>query len=110
MKVKILIFITLLSVSSASSAAMVWTDGAAFGPGKEVDAVYPQFASKWLIFRTTDGKYYSYRWGESEQMTENAKAIMSLLLTAISTKKRVSFYYDDSINSYTPISLINIHD
>jgi len=77
--------------------------------GEVVNAVSLQFLQSRVIFRTEAGPAYSYRW-EGEQMTENAKAVVSLLLTAISTKKRVTFYYDDAVTDYAPFTLINIID
>ena len=101
-------------LSSVANADMGWTDNDPYkiGGGKEVVLVYPQFINKWVIFRTADDALYYYAWDStSVQMTENAKGIMSILLTAISTKKKVSFYYDKAdASKYKAVTLVNIHN
>jgi hypothetical protein len=113
MKLKIFLFTALCFTSQICSANLVWTDnGNPWGAGKTITLVYPQFDQKRIVFRTSDSSniFYSYNWGDSIQMTENAKSVMSLLLTALATKKKVSFFYDDAITAYSPVTAINIHD
>lgn len=109
MKLKLLFFAVFAALSFNSHAAMVWTDGHAWGEGVEVADVYLQFEQRRVVFKTNSGAFYSYYWGESEQMTANSQAVYSMLLTALSAKKKVSVYYDDAERT-RPFTLINIHN
>jgi hypothetical protein len=112
--IKALVLISILTIvtSTNASAAYKWTDGGnAYGPGIGVNLVYPEWNNHWVIFRTTDGKFYYYPWDStSAEMTGNAKVVLSMLLAAMTSGQNVSFYYDDAApGSYISISHVNVH-
>lgn len=109
MKYKSMLLLVLTALSFNSFAGMVWTDNDAWGQGVDVADVYLQFQQKRIVFKTSSGTSYSYYWGDTEQMTTNSQTVYSMLLTALSARKNVSVYFDDS-ESTRPFTLINIHD
>lgn len=106
-----ILFLAILFCSSAN-AAWTWTDaGDPYGTGLKVSIVYPDFAGKSVIFKCADGRFFRYYWDSAQtEMTANAKAVYSLLLTALVSEKNVSIYYDDAGGGYLPVQQINVHN
>jgi hypothetical protein len=109
MKFKNMLLSLMLSMSTLSSA-LVWTDGDGYGTGVGVEMVYTQFDQNRVVFKASTGKFYSYNWSNtrspSAQITPNAQAVVSLLMVAMTTGKKVSIYYDETDSSYPAFTLI----
>ena len=100
----------LCLVGTNVNAAMVWTDNNPWGAGLNVDLVYPSFAERAVMFKA-DGMLYQYKWDANQsEMTPNAQAVYSMLLTAFTTGQRVSIYYNDAESGQINFTLINLHN
>lgn len=102
--------IVLLLLVSSLSHADEWTPGGWKSGGVTVEAVYLNFIDAQVTFVAGDGNYYHFPWGaNNSEMTANAKAVHSQLLTAFATKKKVSVYYTPSNTANINYSVINLH-
>ena len=108
--IKNVILITcVLSFSNAAFAAPQWTGSNVWGTGVGVEAIYPQFGTKQLIFKASDGQFYYYQWASTAlEMPGDVKAMMSILLTAFSTGKNVNVYADPAVTSNGRINFLLI--
>jgi hypothetical protein len=104
--------LVLLCASISASATTVWTDNNAWGPGHKVTIVYPMFAEKAVMFKIEGSPHlYQYKWDQSQsEITPNAQVVYSTLMTAFTTKRKISFYYNSAESGQVNIYHINIHD
>jgi len=95
-----------------ANAAMTWTDaGDPYGAGLRVLLVYPDLPGKSLIFKCADEKFYRWFWDQTQtEMTSNAKSIFALLLTAMTSEKSVSLYYNNAESVYITVQQLNVHN
>jgi hypothetical protein len=112
MKARVAIALAALFFGMNANAAMTWTDaGDPYGSGLRVTLVYPDFVAKSVIFKCADGRFFRYYWDPTKsEITENAKVVYSLLLTALVSEKKVSIFYDDAGGSYLPAQIVHVHD
>lgn len=97
---KILFVFGLLVIANYAQAARQWTANNVWGQGISVEAVYPQFQTKQLIFKAGDGQSYYYQWDSAAaEMPGDVKVMMSILLASLSSGKNVNVYADPEITS-----------
>ena len=100
-------------ICSYAIASPQWTSSDPWTGGIQVVAVFPHVADKKIQFKGSDGNFYSYQWDiNSNDMTSNAGAILSTLMTAFASGKKVNVLYDPSIVEagympFTKIILLN---
>lgn len=83
---KVSVFLFCVFFSTASSAAMKWTDDYWRGKGVEVENVYLQWDNHWVQFYGSDGRSYVYYWGE-QAMPDEKNGVRSFFLTFIIKSK-----------------------
>lgn len=112
MYLRIAVFLAAAFCGMNANAALTWTDaGDPYGAGLRVVLVYPEFTSKSIIFKCADGRFFRYWWDSTKtEMTDNAKAVYGLLLTALVSEKKVSIYYESDSGSYLFVDRLNVHD
>ena len=109
----IVVGIFFLSLAGSVLAARQWTQNNVWGSGIAVEAVYPQFETKQLIFKAGNGQSYYYQWDISaSEMPGDVKVMLSILLASLSSGKHVNVYADPEVTSngrinFTLISVVN---
>lgn len=98
--------------SNTAYADWTWINSDPFGgSGIDVELVYPQFQTKQLVFKGSNGQFYYYPWDSSSaSITEDAQTLMSLLLTALASGKSINVFHDPGqvSGTYVKFSLVNI--
>ncbi|MEE8057019.1 MAG: hypothetical protein V3T17_04195 [Pseudomonadales bacterium] len=112
MKKNFTIFVLLVLSFSVQVQAMIFTNnGDPYTGGVSIEMVYLGFDAGKIYARASDGIIYNYDMSltSTGQMPANANAVYSMLLTALSSGKKVNFYFDNNVGGvHKPFTLISI--